>query len=756
MNNTIKFNGFKVNLSTRKLYKNNKEVSIQNKPYELLLYLSEHKDRAISKDELINKVWNGSIVSDSTLSHAIFKLRASLRDNKGKENIIRTARGFGFQFIAELDENGEGYQPESINSSKKNTYRRLPLIIYLVPLLGLLIFIYIIPKSSNPQSNKIASPKKSTQLIGFYPKTNSTNKDEWLFISLNEYLNQLLVYSENTNPELLIKENSHFKPNSDNTIFTSITDNMLSLEYDKVTKLSDLTNIPNTISEVNRWACNSIFKTSSDCNTKINKLTASNPYVTENYLRALYSNKIYEYEKSINYLNICLQEDSQFILARYELAKNYFSLSQYTKSIAQLSTITSSSNNHRLLQRSHILLGKNYYRISEYEKSKHHFLKVIEKNKINNSLKAIALVELAQVYKEKYDIEIAYNYAKQGNTILKDLDLPNFLARSYKVMGSIKNGQGNLDEANKLLNQALNIYEDTNELSGLSAVLSQLGSVAQRQGDLSTSLTYANRRLFIITELGDPIEIAGTHLQLANLYLELGDMQKATEHANNMWEIAVKEKEPRAKMLASLTLGEIASAKNHSKLALTHYNQALNLSQQLGLNRREILMLCNMGKVAIDGNLYKQANDYLIDCKKKADNLKMQLFQIVARLYLGELARNKELTKVSENYLNDALELTQNLANDEIKKGIRLEFFYLYINNNLKQAEYHLQLVPDNFKNSFLYLIAKSELEYNKQNHESSFNFIQLAKQEAGDHWSKEDEKLLININQALKKKKPE
>ena len=69
----IQFNSFEVNPDTRELFFNNEKINIQNKSLELLLYLIQHKDRAVSKDELLEKLWDGRVVSESVLSHASTK-----------------------------------------------------------------------------------------------------------------------------------------------------------------------------------------------------------------------------------------------------------------------------------------------------------------------------------------------------------------------------------------------------------------------------------------------------------------------------------------------------------------------------------------------------------------------------------------------------------------------------------------------------------------------------------------------------------
>ncbi len=60
-----------------------KEVSLEPQVLRLLLYLLETRDRIVSKDELINGVWDGRIVSDATLNTCVRSVRRALGDDRG-------------------------------------------------------------------------------------------------------------------------------------------------------------------------------------------------------------------------------------------------------------------------------------------------------------------------------------------------------------------------------------------------------------------------------------------------------------------------------------------------------------------------------------------------------------------------------------------------------------------------------------------------------------------------------------------------
>jgi len=74
---------------------------IQPRPFDLLVYLIEHRDRVLSMDELLDVVWCERIVQPSSLTVAINRIRSVLGDERGE--IIRTHHRVGYRFVAELE-----------------------------------------------------------------------------------------------------------------------------------------------------------------------------------------------------------------------------------------------------------------------------------------------------------------------------------------------------------------------------------------------------------------------------------------------------------------------------------------------------------------------------------------------------------------------------------------------------------------------------------------------------------------------------
>lgn len=80
--------------------------AIEPQVFSLLVHLIENRDHVVSKDDLIEAVWEGRIVSDATLSSRISAARTAVGDTGRAQAIIRTMPRRGFRFVADILQGG--------------------------------------------------------------------------------------------------------------------------------------------------------------------------------------------------------------------------------------------------------------------------------------------------------------------------------------------------------------------------------------------------------------------------------------------------------------------------------------------------------------------------------------------------------------------------------------------------------------------------------------------------------------------------
>jgi DNA-binding winged helix-turn-helix (wHTH) protein/Tfp pilus assembly protein PilF len=92
-------------------------VALQRKPYLVLQYLIENRDRMIQRKELLDRFWDGQEVYDESLSKAIGTIRKAFGDAPDSLDFIETRWGLGYRYVGPFDDSPA---PAANNSKHPN------------------------------------------------------------------------------------------------------------------------------------------------------------------------------------------------------------------------------------------------------------------------------------------------------------------------------------------------------------------------------------------------------------------------------------------------------------------------------------------------------------------------------------------------------------------------------------------------------------------------------------------------------------
>jgi DNA-binding winged helix-turn-helix (wHTH) protein/tetratricopeptide (TPR) repeat protein len=101
-NGLITFDGYEIDRDRWQLSWRAEPLQLNRKTFDLLLYLADHADRVVGKDELLRALWPGSFVEESNLTQHIFLLRKALSRHTSGTKIIETVPGRGYRFTAPI------------------------------------------------------------------------------------------------------------------------------------------------------------------------------------------------------------------------------------------------------------------------------------------------------------------------------------------------------------------------------------------------------------------------------------------------------------------------------------------------------------------------------------------------------------------------------------------------------------------------------------------------------------------------------
>lgn len=90
-------------------------IRLRPKVFQVLLYLIEHRDRVVSKDELLDHAWPGDFLGPAPLDNTIKLVRRAVGDNGRQQNIIQTFYGHGYQFVAHVEAGDDTHPLSALN-----------------------------------------------------------------------------------------------------------------------------------------------------------------------------------------------------------------------------------------------------------------------------------------------------------------------------------------------------------------------------------------------------------------------------------------------------------------------------------------------------------------------------------------------------------------------------------------------------------------------------------------------------------------
>ena len=111
----------------RELSRGAAPIAVEPQVFDLLIYLVQNRDRVVSKNDLIDSVWGGRVVSDSTLTSRINAARKAIGDSGQKQMLIRTIARKGLRFVGDVRIESNGQSPRVASPGRRPMPRDLAL-----------------------------------------------------------------------------------------------------------------------------------------------------------------------------------------------------------------------------------------------------------------------------------------------------------------------------------------------------------------------------------------------------------------------------------------------------------------------------------------------------------------------------------------------------------------------------------------------------------------------------------------------------
>jgi len=108
---SYRFDSFTLDSRTRQLVRDDVEIHLSPKAFDLLLTLVENRSRAMERAELHQRLWPSTYVLDTNLASLVAEIRRALVDTADDPRFVRTMHRFGYWFIGSVHEVGVEEEP---------------------------------------------------------------------------------------------------------------------------------------------------------------------------------------------------------------------------------------------------------------------------------------------------------------------------------------------------------------------------------------------------------------------------------------------------------------------------------------------------------------------------------------------------------------------------------------------------------------------------------------------------------------------
>ena len=124
----IRFGDCEIDVAGFSLLRGGQPCAIEPQVLELLIHLARNPDRLITKDELIEAIWHGRVVSDTTINSRIKSARQAIGDDGKQQAMIKTVHGRGLRFVAavRIEARGGGETAPDAAGGAANAASRKP------------------------------------------------------------------------------------------------------------------------------------------------------------------------------------------------------------------------------------------------------------------------------------------------------------------------------------------------------------------------------------------------------------------------------------------------------------------------------------------------------------------------------------------------------------------------------------------------------------------------------------------------------
>ncbi|MCX7553365.1 winged helix-turn-helix domain-containing protein [Marinicella sp. S1101] len=747
------FLGFTLDSKKQALFFQGKEIEITKTNYQVLLLFLQKQGEVITKEQIIDEVWNDKIVTQNSIDQAISKIRKTFAEHDDR-TIIKTAYGKGFQWIPEVI-----LVTSSEPEQKENRGLKWATIL---PVLALLTWFFFNQETSMAE-------QVPPQPVLWLQTDNNNQEQNWLDNSSQQLLQKLFKQSGNNriigikdkprhldidqfvanyqriNPELQVINSELLQ--LENGYFLSLSVEQAGQTVQQSFTSDDLTAV---MIDGHQW----LFE-NSKLNSKAERITQMLPadvHVLELYLRSLDAMDQGLLDQAQNYTQLVIEQSPEFVLGQLQLAEVQNAMGDTETSLETLELLKNNAAYPTIQIAAQSLyadildtMGLHNESVSVYQSLLNQFP---EENNgqllpikigISYPLTALHRYDDALQLLDEVIVELQDEY---------DLDM---LSKAWHRKGSVLLQVGRTEEAKQAADLAYQHYNNMSDLMSAAMTSSLLARIANHEAEYDQASDYLMRAIAIYREADYRLGVGAALNELAYVKMSNGQLSQAWEHMSEMRQIAIEIDYFAMLMAAQQFEIEIARKRKQWPQAEVALSEYLRLSSdnnfQRGLFKHQLLAL----DLALDQGQIEKAQPLIENIQTHINDSHEVRLQPRLNVQRARVLMHQNNSQQALDLLHQTKALALQTSDYETIHDINNKLLELHIEKqNYAHAQSIINAVDDLPKSpaDYPFLLLKSKWLAATGQTQEALKAALKSQKNANEFWQSEDQQWLNTLYQ--------
>lgn len=779
-----RFGDCELDIAARELRRNGAPVRLQPKVFELLVYLIEHRDRAVDKNEIQEAIWRGVIVTETSLTQAIRKARLAIGDDADAQSMIRTVHGHGYRFVGELlgeeapiiEAPVQPPQPEA--SSQGRPLRRPKLnrrTLFLV-----LVAVLLLAGAGAWWWSEVHSPFTTGGVrLAVLPVENATGEADWDWVRLG-----LMSIASGTAAE------SGAPIVADANVVSAVAPgeavepdaraleilkqaygatHWLALSLDRSAGLLRLTarlHDGEGLARESRYVgedpvilvrsamIDILRPLRSAAGAQDSRVISEDPFVNEAYARGRSLALEGRCKDALSLFSAAAQQAPQLFDPRFELAVCTRTLGDSAQAEALLTQLIEEStraSSQRHLARAYNSLGVLYNLTGRQAESEHAYLRSIDAATAigDHELVGNAYANLGITALDRGEFDLARDHIERAMAAYSAAGRPLLPGPLYGTLANIALEQGKLAEADVHLGKALETARSVGDRRLEAMMLNNVGHLRRMQGRFDEAASFHQAAYEMRERMGDRVGQGRVQAMIAALENARGRFDEGAASAANAVEIAREAQDRLFEGSALSHLGDAQLGLGQYDAAEASYRAAQEVFAASSDRVRQLEAELRLARVKAKRGAAVDARADAARALADARSAKFPTVEIEAQRLLADLELQAGRARLARERLEGALQRAQETNQSGQVLELSLQLASLLLDEGLvEEAAPHFGRLRDSPPSAAL-LKAQARYAFARGQRPQALELLQQARGLDERTWSKEDEERLAAYSDA-------